>query len=250
MNTLTSHLSFLGLNEKQVATYLALVQLGEATGYEVAQLSQIKRPTTYVILDELRQKGLILKVPHAKKHLYIAKSPEEVLMEYEEKLKNAKRQLPHLLSSLKKNRKVNVIYFDGKKGVQESLHYKLSSLASHELLGFYAKGQSSSSTIPKTYYDYNKKLFAQKSKVRGFAPLHPSLKKFRDIDKTYGWNIIPLKLQEFSSDVSLEVAPTFVRIMLHKNAQSVIIESEAFAHTMKEIFEMLWKNKVIITSMP
>ena len=49
-------LQTIGLNEKECAVYLALLQLGRASAYSVAQKSGLKKPTTYVILDELIEK--------------------------------------------------------------------------------------------------------------------------------------------------------------------------------------------------
>jgi HTH-type transcriptional regulator, sugar sensing transcriptional regulator len=244
MNNIIEQLKFLGLNEKQAKIYLALVELGQGTGYQIAEVSKVKRPTVYVILDELRKKGLILKIPHAKKQLFIAKFPDELFADFEGKFRSAKRILPELLAKQnKEGRKVKILYYEGKDGVHESLDYKIDQLGNSEVLGFYAKKKGEDSPIPKAYFDYNKKLFDLGVKVRGLAPLHGSLDDFRKLDKRYGWNILPLDTKEFSSDVSLEVADSFVRIILHKDKQSVVVDSPDFSKTMREIFEMIWESK-------
>ena len=59
-------LKTIGLSDKESAVYMALLQLGQATAYAVAVKSGLKKPTTYIILDELIEKGLVLKVPQMK----------------------------------------------------------------------------------------------------------------------------------------------------------------------------------------
>ena len=46
-----------GLNDKEARVYVALLELGQTTAYAIAERSGLKRPTVYVILDDLRQKG-------------------------------------------------------------------------------------------------------------------------------------------------------------------------------------------------
>ena len=55
MQNITETLINLGLNEKQAKVYLALLQLGQAGVTAVAEKAGTKRPTTYLILEELRQ---------------------------------------------------------------------------------------------------------------------------------------------------------------------------------------------------
>lgn len=88
----------LGLNQKEALIYVSLLQLGKATAYKIAQKSGLKKPTVYVILEELRQKGLVLKIPYPKKQIYSAKHPQELIHEAEERLKRVNSALPELLA--------------------------------------------------------------------------------------------------------------------------------------------------------
>ena len=49
----------LGLSEKEAEIYLALLELGTGTVVEVAKKSGVKRPTAYLVLDELKKMGYI-----------------------------------------------------------------------------------------------------------------------------------------------------------------------------------------------
>ena len=72
----TKALQDMGLSEKESQVYVALLELGKANVARIAQQSNIKRPTVYVLLEDLRKKGLVLKVPHIKNALYIAQDPD------------------------------------------------------------------------------------------------------------------------------------------------------------------------------
>ena len=244
MEHIIEQLKILGLNEKQAKCYLALTELGQSTAYKIAEKAKLKRPITYVILDELRQKGLALKVPHPKRQIFVAKPPNELFAEHEEKLRHAKHVLPELLATAKsKNKKVKILYFEGAEGIRDVLDYGMQNLQNKEVVAFYGKGKTPHKPIPVVYQHYNKKLYDQGNKIRGFAPAHSSLSEFRALDKKYGWQVIHLDESEFSSEVSVEISDTFVRIMLYKDAQAVVVDNEDFAKMMKQIFEMVWKSK-------
>ena len=62
-------LEILGLSDKEARVYLALLELGTASAQTVSTKSYIKKPTTYLALEELRKKGLLTKLPKAKRVL-------------------------------------------------------------------------------------------------------------------------------------------------------------------------------------
>ena len=241
MEPVITQLKSLGLSDKEARCYAALVELGEASAYRVAQRAKLKRPIVYVVLDELRQKGLALKVPHAKKQLFLAKDPADFFAQYEETLRYAKRALPELLAAAdKRGNRARTLYFEGKEGIREALWHRLGELKGKELRVLYSKGKK---PISQMYFDYNQALYDQGSHLRGFMPDHHSLDEFVVLDKKYGWDIRKLPLSEYSPEASVEIAEGFVRILLHKDAQAVIVENKLFADMMRQTFEMLWKHK-------
>ncbi len=87
----------LGLNEKQAKVYLALLQLGSGSVPSISVKSGVKRPTTYLILEELRRKELVILVPTTTK-IYTAKSPQILLEEQSEKESEIRQKMPELLA--------------------------------------------------------------------------------------------------------------------------------------------------------
>ncbi len=233
----------LGLNEKEAKVYITLLEIGQTTAYKIAEKSGLKRPTVYVVLDELRMKGLVLKIPHAKKQLFTAKGSEEFFREAEERLQTAKSILPQILAITAGEKKPKTLYFEGMSGVQEILNYGLEKMAGKEFAGFYAHWKED---VPKEVFEiaekYNGKLKQMKIGIRGVAPEHPSLEYYRERDKEYGRNIKTVPYNIYSAPISIDIGTDFIRLIDPTTLQGVVIENKSIAETMRQIFEMVWNN--------
>lgn len=235
-------LQTLGLSDKESAVYIALLQLGRASAYAIAVKSGLKKPTTYVVLDELIEKGLVVQVPREKKQLYIARPPEEAFAVAQEKLDLAKKKLPELLAITKgQSTKVNAIYFEGVEGIKRLLEYRIKEMNGKELLGFWASDQGA----PKELQDYFKNEYGEKNKrhritMRGIVPAQENLQHYREADATYDRKMKVVPCQVYSSEVAIDTIGDLVRIQDYKNLQGIAIENADVAKTMREIFEMTW----------
>lgn len=233
----------LGLSEKEAKVYLALLELGQASAYRVAQKSGVKKPTTYVLLDELRKKELVVKMPGSTAQMFIAKSPEEFFNTKKYQILSATETLPEILSIMKKQNKVQTLYFEGVEGVRQALYYKMKENENNEVVGFYALAEN----IDKDIYDITWEWASDAKKynisVRGFVPIHDTLTDYRKADAKYNRQMRELPYENYSSETSMDVMDNFVRIIdLTKNSpQAVIIENERTAKMFKQIFEMMWK---------
>ena len=138
MEHLTEPLKNLGLSEKEVLVYLALLQIGTATPYQIAKKAGVKRPTAYVIAEELVKKGLIIHIPGEEKKLYIAKKPDAFFEEQEEKLLAARKILPELRSYQKNvTEKPSILYFEGLDGLNQAYAYRQKELHGKKIIGFF-----------------------------------------------------------------------------------------------------------------
>ena len=55
-------LKHIGLNEKEIQIYLSLLELGSSTVLAIAKRSGIKRPTAYLVLQSLVEKGFASRI--------------------------------------------------------------------------------------------------------------------------------------------------------------------------------------------
>lgn len=246
MNHLIEPLKNLGLSEKEVLVYLALLQLGSATPYQIAIKSGIKRPTAYIIAEELVKKGLIIHITGESAKLYMAKMPDVYIEEREKQLSAAKDILPELRSYQKNTaEKPSILYFEGVDGLRQAYQYKQKELHNTEIVGFFASNEDASPAVTQVFMEWNKYKEHHKTRVRGLTVDAPTLKPFAKFIGAgkYTINAKFLPSSIYSSKVSIEsCANQFVRICLMDSVETLIIESPKFAMAIKEVFELLWKN--------
>ncbi len=239
---LIESLKTLGYSDKEALAYLALLELGRSTAYSIAEKSGLKKPTAHVILGELLKKGAVITIPGAKKKIYAARAPEDLYVQAEQKLNHAKKSLPALLSMATESRsEFKTLYFEGLKGLIESLHYK-DSVSSKELVGFYAKADHIDEETLKTFDVWATHLKKAGVRMRGFTPEHPSTERYRPLNDPFYKDLRPLPLDTYSSDVSVETQGDFVRIVDIRHLQTVIIDNPHIAKTVRQIFEMVWRK--------
>ncbi len=235
-------LESLGLGEKDAKIYLALLQLGTASAYAVANESGLKRPTAYFILDELAQRGIVHVIADTKKKLFRASPPEELLRVAEERLQKAKKILPQIQAMAKKAEKPQIFYFEGVAGIEEAMNYRIKDMAGKEIVGLFAKATGDTLKRFDNFRSYNNRLKSLKITERGIAPLDPTIASFREEDEEYGRQIKAVSQDKYSSTICVEIGEAFVKFYDFENLQSLVIENTAIAKTMKETFEMAWGN--------
>lgn len=238
-----------GLTQHESAVYVALCRLGEATAYKIAQECDVKKPTVYVTLEDLRKKGLVLKVPHAKKQVFSAHSIEDYIVGQETNLKRARSVLPVLqqMSSAPHSR---VLYFSGLKGLKEAMDFKLESMRGETFHSFYEDLTGSDvARVSELYTKWDEKAFSMGT---SFAVImeRPSGKRpyYRELLRRCETNdqvrIKFLKAGAYPPNVSIEIAKDFVRITNDKILQCTIIDDKQTADAMRQIFQIVWQKGV------
>src|SRR6185437_2363814 len=89
MDNIVDYLKQLNLSDAEAKLYLTLLQSGPVSVRDLAQTVDIKRTTAYFYIDQLVEKGLIMKLVKGSKKLVAANEPENLKVLVEEKLKKA-----------------------------------------------------------------------------------------------------------------------------------------------------------------
>jgi sugar-specific transcriptional regulator TrmB len=232
----------LGLSEKDAKVYLALLKLGHGSANAIARNAGLKRPTTYVVLEGLRARGLVLKMPGAKRQMFAARSPEEFIAEIKKDVAEAEVLVPDLMNTYSSNTpRVRTIHFEGLAGVREALWYRLDTLKEKEIKAFFGSAENANPELVELFHEWNAALAKQKTRIRSIAPDSATLKKFRENDALYGFLSKTLSRSVYTSETSIDIADTFIRILMFKELQAVIIENATVAKALREIFEICWR---------
>lgn len=131
-------LKLYGLSEKEAKVYLASLQLGKETAFHIARQAGLKRPTVYVLLNELNIKGLVDISKTSKATLYKAASPHRLLAQFESRKKKLVESLPLLLTLYKSHPdKPKIEVYEGEQGLEQVYEEVISySSKGNEILTF------------------------------------------------------------------------------------------------------------------
>ncbi len=235
-----SLLTTLGLEEKQAQTYLALLELGTASVQSIAQKAGLKRPTTYLILDELEQKGLAIQVPQHTKQLYTAESPEKLLREVKKKEELLRRFLPDLLALHNaKKEKPQVQLFQGVEGIKEVYNqiYESSEVWFFATLGDLQK------QIPEVTKNVSRLAKEKKLKVKEILSGTEADIQYASQVPTgeyYQVRFIPKPLAFFTDNGIYGDKVAFFSFKPYLFA--VVIESKDIVNSLKSLYELAWRS--------
>ncbi|MFA5021839.1 MAG: helix-turn-helix domain-containing protein [Patescibacteria group bacterium] len=117
MPNLSQIIQNLGFSENESQVYLALLELGSANVAAIANKSQVKRTSCYVILENLTQKGLVSKTVAKGKTQYLAEAPDHLLRLTQERQEILKQTLPEFNSLFNLSQtKPRIRFYEGRTG--------------------------------------------------------------------------------------------------------------------------------------
>ena len=241
----------LGLKDKEAKIYTTLLSLGETTAYDIAKKSGIKRPTVYVVLEELRDKNIVLKKPHPKKQLYVARDPKvfihESLRGLDTKKEQARALLPKLDALLPKDFKPGVLYFEGFEGIGQSVAHLAQFLKdSEEVVAFFTHitGPDSRERVDRIYRSVRKfyaPIAGAGATIRCILTNEPYARKLTEkVADEFGWTLRYVPETAYSSKVTVLISKRCVAIISSIDNQHVVIESEHFASMQRQVFDYTW----------
>lgn len=120
MERLKNELENIGLTDKEARVYLACLELGPTNIQNIVNKGSLKRSTVYEILESLKAKGLMQITTKGKRKQYLAAEPENLLRTIKEKEQTLKEIMP-MLKSLNNVgfTKPKITYYEGIEGVRE-----------------------------------------------------------------------------------------------------------------------------------
>src|SRR5438876_11943306 len=104
MDKIIDFLKNLDLNDGEAKIYLTLLKTDALSVRELALKTKIKRTTAYLYIDQLIEKGLIIKLVKGSRKLVSATEPEDNLQNLIEKklstAKNIKEDFPNIIKTI------------------------------------------------------------------------------------------------------------------------------------------------------
>ncbi len=231
-----------GFSAKEATVYTTLLELGASSVVTIAKKSGLKRPTVYLVLDELMKNGFVSEVPQEKRKRYIALSPERIIESLDSRTRSLRKMLPDLLDFYQGQSERPVVrFFSSMEGMMSVYREITRKGSAKDILAFVAP-----EIVPEEF-DENWELFLSLFKVgnvRGrelfsLSSLdHPYVKQVQKIPN-YEARISPSGMM-FASDTV--VYGNKVAMFSFKKQFALIIESEDIASSLRTLFDLAWQS--------
>lgn len=244
---LIERLEKLGFSQKEAQVYLTLLELNEAQPSNIARKSGLKRPTTYVLLENLQKRGLISKVKKKNVLYYRATRPEVFIENEKTRLKQLNASLDILSKSLPELLALHSQYlatpqmsvYYGKEGLIQVME---DTLTTKEDLLCWSNTDLAVNTLLKDYHPsylkkkiqkkiFSKCLFLEDQIGLGFKKR--SKKELREV------KFLPKNLGKFENEIN--IYDDKVAILSHQDQVAIIIQNKHIADTQKAIFRLAFE---------
>lgn len=226
----------LGLSEKESKIYLALLRLRESLPSIISKKSEIKRPTTYLILDQLIQKGLVSHVEKGKITYFQAVNPRTLLEHQHNKYTALQKAIPELLSlheAYSSTPQMSV--FEGKEGIIKIMEDTLT--AKTELL-CWANVEKAVGYLKDYYQTYIRKKVKNKLWLRGILNDSSLAQRFKKTGKEELREVYLIPKEKFPFENEINIYDDKVAIISHDDKIGVIIQNKSIADTQRAIFNL------------
>ena len=233
----------LGLSKEETNVYLAGLELGEDSVQNIAKKAGIKRPTAYLVINALIEKGLFYQTFKGKKRNFGAQNPKDLEVNLKRKELELAKIMPELNSIYNALEfKPKVRFYEGVAGTMAVYNDMLDSTPKNgEMLSF-AGIKNFFETFPK---EFAAEYFARRVK-KNIRPkiialdseesrqwVKDSEKEMRDI------LLIPENKFNFSGDI--EIYGDKVALISYKeNFMTIVIESQEIANMQRLMFNLIW----------
>lgn len=247
------------LNLYEVKVWTALLSRGTSTAGELSNISDVPRSRTYDILESLEKKGFIV-MKLGKPIKFIALKPEEVVERVKKNLMDAAKNKSKRLETLKKDEVLNELNSLFSKGVKFVEPTDLSGSLKgrqniYNQLDMMVRDAEKTVTIMTTAEGLNRKLEVlmpslEKCKKRGVkvriaAPINNNnIKIARDFKKVADVrNVEKIRSRFTVVDSNQLMFMLLDDEKFHPNYDiGVWINTEFFAQTLEQLFELAWKE--------
>jgi len=235
----TKILEDIGLTKGEANIYLILLELGSTTAGPIIKKSGFHRATAYTVLQRLVEKGFVSYLMKGNIKYYQPLEPKRIIDLLHEKEHRVKETIPELELMQKfgqEQQKATV--FEGDAGVRVVFDMILKELKTgDEHLSFGASGGRSENWIE--YFDnFSRKLRSKGVKERlifnenAFDSIKNSVKINVSVKVLSDKYITPTSIDLFHNKTAM--------VIWTRRPLAFLIESEEFADSFRNYFELLW----------
>jgi sugar-specific transcriptional regulator TrmB len=231
----------LGFSEKEIAVYLSLLSLGASPASTLARVTQLKRPTVYLILNGLLERNLIVSYKQGKYTYFAIDDPKKLYFNEREKTDIAQQLVETLKAQIPKASQWDIHYYKGQGGYNE-LYEGILKDQPKEICAWLNVEEFIKGLDPLYEKKWTRERVKRKIFTRMILPDTPFTKDFRkkDANSQRETRLMPKGRQFESSCVMYDD-----RIIFFSPGEETVglkIQHAGLYQMHKQIFELSWET--------
>lgn len=243
----------LGLSQKEARVYVANLTLGPATVQKIADQADIKRVTTYVILESLAGLGLVSQSNQGKKTLFTAEDPislRRLIDKKQQQIKDQKASFENILPELQGLKNLptdspSVKFYEGAEGIRSIFN---SFFDSHKADVDMVFGISNLDQL-HAFFPELENVQGNPARLKAGIPskfLYTSSRGpiFKDTDKTRNREsrYVPPDKHPLNGDITIVGNRLLLLSLTSSKPIGVTIESAELAKAIRSLFFLAWES--------
>ncbi len=234
----------MGLDTKAATLYLSLLGVNRMGVAELARESGIKRATCYEHLEQLLQKGFVIRVPIGKRTYYSATSPDKVLAAFKKKALKLEEKIGEMRSLHERaTNKPRVTFYEGKRDLGRIYDDLFKTVG--DTYSIFPAEEFFKSFSRQEYDDFDKANSAHAFKTRDLFIASPKTnRELREIRERNGYdNKADKRLPDwFKSNVDVLIFSDKVALISLRDLSAIVIENRDIAELFKNMHQFMWKG--------
>ncbi len=239
-----TELKNLGLPDKEARVYLAMLELGPATMLDIAAKAGVNRPSAYVQIEALKEKGLASTQTRGVKRLFIAESPtqlEHLLAPEKKELEQKQDGLKNILKDLVAlfalgEEKPVVRYFEGKEGLK-TVQREVLKTKDKEMYEIFSVDDLERVFAEEERREQHERFKAKKMKYKAIYTRGTGT--IQNVNLNDELRQVPEGTFPFSVDTII-LSELVAFASLRGKLSGAIVEHREIAKTMKALFDLAW----------
>lgn len=238
----------LGLNDKDIAVYFALIELGPSPVRGIAVHSKINRGTTYDVLKKLQDSGFVNYFDKTNHQYFVAAQPEKIISlikQKQDQLESLKNQAKDSLAELKlmfekRGGKPVARFYEGQEGVRMILEDVLQTLEkSVDKIYFVYSSAGMRKNVYEAMTDFSKRRVKNKIFVKTISLGDGGQLVGLDERK---WMPVGKKNLKVTYELIYGGKVAHISLDNSENPVGIIIANQEIYDTQKMIFEFNWSK--------
>ena len=242
MDEIKKLLAQLGFSEHESITYCGVLQLGQCSILELAQFTDLKRPTLYNTIKTLINRGLVVQMVGKKKR-YSISSVDAIKELIQRQQQTYFDVLPSLLAlqNVPRGTKPTIRYYDGISQIGNLYRSLFKYLDKGETLYTAASMRDLQRVIPKIIAEFDALAVKRQWKIQELLPSNKAGLEYSLANRNYKRKLLPAGTDLYDNDFMV-IGDTVIVVSTSQTPYALVIQDKGMAASLLTLFNMLWKS--------